>query len=191
MTKLLSTLALLVTVFSIDFSQASVPTAAFTFDTNVTEVNMNSTQASKLDRALDLVKRVIASEAFRSKVLNHTYGGRKTFKDNGGLTNLQIYNKILSGAEKLMPSKDNEMDASIEVYRENSNTVGYTMTNSSKIYMNTNFYNNYSAAEVSGNLMHEWLHKLGFKHAVSYSYSRDFSVPYAIGRIMESLAKSV
>ncbi|HXH32599.1 MAG TPA: hypothetical protein VNJ01_17510 [Bacteriovoracaceae bacterium] len=191
MTKILVTLAFLIGVFSSDFSQAAVPTEAFTFDTNVRPISMTSSQEDKLDKAADLIKRVIATEAFRNKVLNHTYGGKKTFKDNGGLTNLQIYNKILAGAEKLQPSRDNEMDIEVELYYESANVVGYTMTGSKRIYMNTKFFNSYTSVNVSGNMMHEWLHKLGFKHAVNYTYSRDFSIPYAIGNIVESLARNV
>lgn len=80
------------------------------------------------------------------------------------------------------------MDIGIKLYYENSSTVGYTTTTSKIINMNTKFFNTYSSSGVSRNMMHEWLHKLGFKHAVNYSSSRDYSVPYAIGSIMEKLA---
>jgi hypothetical protein len=39
--------------------------------------------------------------------------------------------------------------------------------------------------------MHEWLHKLGFSHATTYSESRNHSVPYAIGTIMRQIAGSL
>jgi hypothetical protein len=165
-----------------------VPTLAITFDTNITTYNFSSSQEAKIQSAEAKIRKVIGSEAFRTRVLNHSYGGVKKFVDNDGLTNLQIYNKILKGAEKLKPTSNNAMDMGVKLYYENSSTVGYTMTSSSNINMNTKFFNSYTSTQVTRNMMHEWLHKLGFGHAVSYSTSRDYSVPYGIGRIMEELA---
>ncbi len=167
----------------------TLPDGAYDFETNATLVNATSAQKSKLNKALEIIKLVIATDEFRTKILNHKYGGSKTFYDNGGLTNAQIYQKILEGAEKLQPTKDNELDMEIEMYYQSSSTVGYTMTNSKRIWVNTKFFNNYTAAGVAHNLMHEWLHKLGFKHAVSYSSSRDYSVPYAIGDLVGEIGK--
>jgi hypothetical protein len=47
----------------------------------------------------------------------------------------------------------------------------------------------YTPAEVAGNVFHEWTHKLGFGHDSRYSVSRNSSVPYALGYIMEELGK--
>lgn len=188
MTKTFFSLIAAVGFLASSASFAIVPTKAMTFDTNVTPYGTSSTQESKLQSAERKIREVIGSEAFRTAVINHTYGGRKTFKDNGGLTNTQIYLKLLDAAEKLQPTKNNTMDLGVKLYYENSDTVGFTMTNSKVINMNTKFFNTYTATQVSRNMMHEWLHKLGFKHAVSYSTSRDYSVPYAIGSIMQRLA---
>lgn len=169
-------------------SSFAVPTLAVTWDTNVLTYGMSSSQEDKIDRAEEKIRSVIASEEFRTKILNHSYGGVKKFVDSGGLSNSQIYTKILEGAEKLSPTKDNEMDLKIKIYYENSNTVGYTSTTSSYINMNTKFLNQYTSTQVTRNMVHEWLHKLGFKHAVNYSTSRNYSVPYGVGSIVEALA---
>jgi hypothetical protein len=181
-------LFLFATFFFSTSSPAAVPNLALTWDTNVTTIGMTSSQEAKIQGAERKMQAVIASDAFRTKILNHTYGGRKTFVNNNGLTNSQIYIKMLEGAEKLKPAKNNTMDLTIKTYYENSSTVGYTMTGSSTINMNTKFLNSYTSNNVSRNMIHEWLHKIGFGHAVSYSTSRDYSVPYAVGRIMEQLA---
>ena len=170
---------------------AQVPTEAYSFSTNLDLYNATSSEVDKIRDAEELIKRVIATEEFRNEILNHTYNGSKTFVDNGGYSNAQIYQKIIDGAEKLQATVDNEMDMEVEFYYENSSTVGYTNTSSKRIWVNRKFYNNYTAASCTSNLMHEWLHKLGFKHATYYSYSRDFSVPYAVGRIMSKLAATV
>lgn len=167
-----------------------LPNEAYTFDTNLQYFNFSVTRKTKILKAEDLVKLVIATEEFRTRVLNHTYNGVKTYVDNGGFSNAQIYQKILEGAESLQPAKNNAMDVEVEIYTDTtSNTVGYTYANSKRIWMNTKYFDQYTASSVSANLMHEWLHKLGFKHAVNYSTSRDYSVPYAIGRIVGDIAR--
>lgn len=154
-------------------------------------VNFSAAQESKVDKAVSLMKKVIASKTFKDKIINHTYNGKKTFVDNNGLTNTQIYQKLLDGAEKMgNTSKNNTMDVELELYYAATSTVGYTYPNSTRIWMNTKYFNNYTPIKVAGNLTHEWLHKLGFGHASSYSTSRNYSVPYAIGYLMEELAEN-
>jgi hypothetical protein len=167
----------------------SLPNAAYTFETNLTFFNTDANDDIKLNKAVEIIKQVVATEEFRSKVLNHTYGGVKTFVDNGGFSNAQIYQKILDGAETLQNTKDNEMDMEVELYYASTSTVGYTYANNKRIWVNTKFFDRYTPAGVAHNLFHEWLHKLGFGHASSYSPSRDYSVPYAIGSIVDDIGK--
>ncbi|HXH29544.1 MAG TPA: fibronectin type III domain-containing protein [Bacteriovoracaceae bacterium] len=167
-----------------------VPAEALIFETDLKIYNSTSTEYSKIRAAEDHIKRVIASEQFKDAVINHTYIGVKRFVDNDGLSNEQIYQKILDGAETLYNVKNNTMNMEVEMYYEDSSTIGHTYTSSPRIYANSKYYDNYSSTSVTANLMHEWLHKIGFKHAVSYSTSRDYSVPYAVGGIMVRLANS-
>ncbi len=187
MKKFFSVLALTLVSFS-GQTFASVPTQALTFDTNITTYSMTSSQEAKIQSAEYKIKKVVGSDAFRTKILNFTYNGMKKFNNNNGLTNTQIYQKILDGMENFKAIKNNAMDLNIKVYYENTSTVGYTTPSSSYINMNTKFFNTYTANQVAGNMTHEWLHKLGFDHATYYSPSRDYSVPYAIGKIMRDLA---
>lgn len=166
-----------------------IPTQAETFDVNITFINFTATQQDKMQRAIELIKKVVATEAFKTKVLNHTYNGKKTYVDNGGFSNAQIYQKILDGAEKLQPSKNNAMDVEVELYYAATTTVGYTYGTSKRIWVNTKYFNNYAISSVANNLFHEWLHKLGFGHAQTYSTSRDYSVPYGIGDIVAEVGK--
>lgn len=164
-----------------------LPNAAYTFDSNIKFINTSVTQQEKFDKAIEIIKKVVATEEFRSKVLNHTYNGVKTFVDNDGFSNAQIYQKILDGSESLQPTKNNTMDMEVELYYAATTTVGYTYPNTKRIWVNTKYFNTNSVEKVASNLMHEWLHKVGFGHAQSYSTSRDYSVPYAIGRMISSL----
>lgn len=154
----------------------------------VYKVNFNPAQEAKLSKAVELIKQVIRTDEFRTRVLNHTYKGKKTFVDNGGFTNEEIYQKIIDGSETMNPGKNHTMDVELELYHQATTTIGYTYPDTTRIWMNTKYFDKYTPVEVSDNLTHEWLHKLGFAHASSYSKERDFSVPYAIGYLMEELA---
>ncbi len=168
---------------------SGVPNQALTWDADIYFANFNATQEKKVTDAVALMKKVIASEEFKTRVLEYTYNGKKQFVDNGGFTNAQVYQKILDGAETLQPTKNNKLDVELELYYSLSSTIGYTYANSTRIWMNTKYFNSYTPVNISDNLMHEWMHKLGFSHASSWSASRDHSVPYAIGYLMEELAK--
>lgn len=169
--------------------EGEVPEEAYHFDASVKFMNFDTDQAKKVETAIDIIKKVIASAEFRTHVLNFTYNGKRTFVDNGGLTNEQIYLKLLKGAEKLLPEENYEMDLELELYYSSKSTVGYTYPNTVRIWMNTKFFNVFTPAQVAGNVFHEWTHKLGFDHASSYSVSRDSSVPYALGYLMRDLGK--
>lgn len=170
---------------------AGTPAQALSFQTNVDLLTeFTATQEEKYNAAVTMVKKVVATEAFRTKVLNHTYNGVKQFVDNRGRTNAQIYQTILDAAESLQPSKNNTMNVGVKLYYENNSVVGYTNGSITYINVNTKFFNGYDANEVAGNLFHEWLHKLGYGHSASATASRPYSVPYAIGYIVRTLGKN-
>lgn len=166
-----------------------LPIGALTFDVEVQLFNFDSVQQDKMERAIEIIKLVVATEEFRNKILNHSYNGKTTFVDNGGFTNAQIYQKILEGAEALQPTRNNTIDAEIELYYAATNIVGYTYPSSKRIWVNSKYFTSYTAAGVAHNLFHEWMHKLGFNHATTWSESRDYSVPYAVGSIIGLIGK--
>lgn len=165
-----------------------VPNLALTWDARIKFIDFSTTQENKVQDAVDLIKQVIASEEFKNAILNHKYKGKKTFVDNGGLSNAQIYKKILESSEKLNPKKNNMMDVTLVTYRESANVIGYTMPSVNKIWMNTRYLNNFTPRQVASNLFHEWLHKLGFKHDFERTPERPYSVPYAVGYLVKKLA---
>lgn len=172
-----------------EIQSSGVPQAALNFEVNIKLDNFDATQEDKILIAADLIKKVVATEEFKLKILNHRVNGKKTFIDNGGLSNAEIYKKILEGSEKLKPAADNEMDLDLEVFRRNDDTVGYTYPNVIKVWMNEKFLNRHAPYKVTTNMMHEWLHKLGFKHAQKKTATRKYSVPYAVGYLVAKLAK--
>jgi hypothetical protein len=103
------------------------------------------------------------------------------FNWNDGLTNRQVYDRIISGNETLNPGNDNTANVVLRIDRRRSRgIIGYTYPNTVTQWVYSWFLNS-SYREVSGNLSHEWTHKLGFDHAFRYSWDRQFTVPYAIG----------
>ena len=167
-----------------------VPTAALNFETNIKLDNeFTASQEDKIQAAEDLIKKVIASDEFKDRVLNHRFKGRKAFNDNQGLSNAEIYKRIIEGSERLTPGVDNQMDLSLEVFRANSNTVGYTMPSELRVWMNEKFLDKNKPYKVTTNMVHEWLHKLGFKHAQAATPTRKYSVPYAVGYLVRDLAR--
>jgi hypothetical protein len=170
-----------------DYS-GDVPNEALTFTTHLSFDNFSSAQEAKVNQAAELVRKVIASREFKDAIINFTYNGVRSFVDNGGNTNEEVYQRILDGAETLQPILNNAMDVELQLYTDSSTVIGYTFADSPRIWMNTKYFDTYTPVQISDNLTHEWLHKLGFTHADTWSDSRDHSVPYAIGYLVESLA---
>lgn len=170
-------------------TQAPAPVQAQTFDIRADLIDFNADHETKVYQAFDIIKRVVATDEFKKRVLNKTFNGKKTYVDNNGLTNEQIYKKILEASEKLTPGKNNTMDLSLATYFTNDPVIGYTMPNIKTIYMNRRYLTNFQPNEVAMNIFHEWLHKVGFKHSYENNSARPHSVPYAVGYIMRDLAK--
>jgi ssRNA-specific RNase YbeY (16S rRNA maturation enzyme) len=167
------------------------PEAAITFKTNGVNYigSMTSSQVRKFDKALEVVRLVITTNEFKNRVLNHKYNGKKQFANNNGLTNSQIYKAILEAAETFKRAKNNTMDMGVELYTASNTVVGYTYPSSTQIWVNTKYFNMYTAAGVAHNLVHEWLHKLGYGHDASSTARRPYSVPYAIGYIVKDIGQ--
>ncbi len=139
--------------------------------------------------ALRRARIVLNSKAFRTKVMNHTHNGKKTFVDNNGQTNEEVYQTIMEGAETLLPEIDNEMDLDITLYYKNNSTVGYTYTDTTRIWVNNKFFAGYTLGQVANNAVHEWTHKIGYGHSFYNNADRPFSVPYAVGEIVEEISR--
>jgi len=148
--------------------------------------NFKSSDQERVLQALDAIAEVVQSEKFRQAVLGFKNNrGKQEFLENNGLSNAQIHELLLEGAERLRPVPDRTLDLDITWYYKNNRTVGYTYKSSNRIWVNSKFYRRYSVPQMSRNLFHEWTHKMGFGH-VRYS-NRPWTVPYGLGKKMEAL----
>ncbi len=127
-----------------------------------------------------MLELVVNSWEFRQELL------ALALTSTGGMDNAKIYNLVINGAEILSPESDYEADISVHAYRKRGSVVGYTYASTEKTFLNLNFFRKYDYSQVASNLMHEWLHKLGFGHK---SASEHTSVPYAVGYLAGRLVK--
>ena len=172
-----------------DRDTGDLPPLALTLTAQLDILNFLQSEEEKINQAVEIIRLVVGTQEFRRRILNHTFEGKKIFVDNRNLTNQEIYQKILDGAERLSPNRNNRIDAEVELYYESANVVGYTYPNSKRIWVNRKYFSTFTPAGVAHNLFHEWLHKLGFDHAANWSIARDYSVPYAVGNIVGDIGK--
>lgn len=167
-----------------------VPKDAYTFDFNVKTIRMSRTKEKKIDNSIDILREIFASPEFKRRILSHKFRGHYQFNMNKGLSNYQIYRRLLRGIERLHPYENNAMDVEVELYTDlQSQVVGFTNPRTRRIWMNTKYFNKNTPAQVASHLTHEWLHKLGFDHEKGRCHDRKYSVPYAIGYIVRDMAK--
>jgi hypothetical protein len=131
---------------------------------------------------MHLLEKVLNTVEFRDRLL------AMKFTNNLGKTNLQIYNKILSGSETLSSETDYEIDIDVQMYHENNRVVGWTKPSVIWTKLNRKFFNQYNYAEIACNAFHEWLHKIGFDHSSARDHK---SIPYSLGYLVEDMIKEM
>lgn len=170
--------------------------------------NLGKAQKKKFVKALALLEPVLNSQEFKKRVLSyvrpgHTEPGyQKNYlwsNESERLTPSQIYDIIKEGNEKTIPNSKNEMNLNSWVkvckwYEKPltwcSKVVGSTSPSSSKlIRLNWKFYAQFEANQMVANLVHEWLHLLGFLHGPSSTMRME--VPYIVGQIAGEIAKEL
>tara|TARA_B100001971_G_scaffold215195_1_gene260333 strand:- start:163323 stop:163976 length:654 start_codon:yes stop_codon:yes gene_type:complete len=138
-------------------------------------------------QAIELVELIVNSETFKEQVIGYmNTSGQRAFTRNEGLSNEEVYLRLMEGREVLDQETPGEMNLYIQQYnRWWSKVIGYTKIGKSKwIWVNWKFYKNFDASEIAGNVVHEWIHLMGFYHD---SASDHDSVPYAVGYIARNL----
>ncbi|MBF0298718.1 MAG: hypothetical protein HQK51_08360 [Oligoflexia bacterium] len=160
------------------------------FEVALTLTNFTPIRERKAFKAAEIIQQVLNSKEFKEQLINFTYNNEKQFANNEDLTNEEIYEKIISGEEVLISGLNYQMDLVVSsYYKKFTSTVGYTYPNINKIYVNAKFYDHYNPAQIAGNFVHEWCHKLGFIHDYNRTARRAYSVPYAVGYIVEKLGE--
>lgn len=154
------------------------------------EVNFNRGSVyDTMMKAIEMVEIIVNSETFKEKVIGYINStGVRSYTRNEGLTNEEIYLRLMNGKEVLDRNTPGEMNLYIQQYnRWWSKVIGYTKIGTSKfMWVNWKFYKNFAASEMASNIVHEWIHLMGFYHD---SASDHDSVPYAVGYITRHLVE--
>lgn len=164
-------------------------------------INFSEEQLTILRKLLLEVCPMFTDERFREAVCNYSWVEtyRKWFKkysiphntyQGTNLTNEQVYEKLISGADSINPIQDRDIDISLTLYFKNNSVIGYTYPSTTMIWVNSKFFNyrlktREGRAGVVANIVHEYMHKVGFDHSYKWTAVRQHSVPYAVGNIAE------
>src|SRR5690606_10221987 len=142
-------------------------------------------QKEKFEEALALMETVMNSEEFKAKVIGYVNSsGERTYNKNflwnesdKRLTNEDVYQIIMNGNEKMRPDTDGEMNFNSWVKKcsglENlgiwcRKVIGSTTPHTDHmIKLNWNFYKKFETHQMVANMVHEWIHLLGFLHGNS------------------------
>ncbi len=98
---------------------------------------------------------------------------------------------MMEAAESLpaQTAPNHVLDFWAATYYTRKGVIGYTNQSTKTVYMNTRFLNmsDYTAGDVAANILHEWMHKLGFDHDFNSTGRRPCSVPYGSGNIVDNI----
>lgn len=168
-----------------------VPVEATTFETDIRAEGLSADQEMDVEKAAEIIKKVVASQEFKDRVLNHTVNGVKTFLNNNGLSNEEIYQKILEAAESDNLAKDNVMELEFELIPQKTTLrtrIYQIISGIKKIFFFLNLFQNTTPAGVAQQLFQQWLGKIGFALPESSS-SENFSVQTAVAKIIGELGQ--
>lgn len=160
-------------------------------------------QKAKFERALEIMEEVINSEEFKIKVIGYERNGNRSYQKNylwndsqRRLSNEDIYEIIMNGDEKMRPGTPGEMNFNSWVRVCNRlqmatiwcrQVIGSTTPDTDHmIKLNWTFYRNFETHQMVSNMVHEWIHLLGFLHGNDRITEE---VPYVVGGIAGAVAK--
>lgn len=150
----------------------------------------------KVHAAQNILNKILNNEKFKDRVLKFTTDGlfrfhyRRSFLGNWidkPYTNKQVYEILTKNADD---SGLKQIDLNLEMLPGgNVEQLGFTNPDTHLIYTYSNWFNNLSLAGYTSHLVHEWCHQLGFNHDNKLTDKTEYSVPFGIGKIAESIAR--
>jgi hypothetical protein len=142
--------------------------------------NFTPEEKEKFLKALEEATKIINSPEFKQRALN------LKLEQALGYNSLEIYQKFMSGSDKFNTVSDKDIDVHITMFYSFRNTVGYTYPTTWFTWINRKFFSRFNEAEIAGNVVHEYMHNLGFGH----NSPRDKnSVPYAYGYLVRDMIR--
>lgn len=156
----------------------------------ITEINMDANRmdekegAEKLSEVAWEMHQILNSTMFRDQVLKMgpKPGEKSKWKD---ASNMEIYKRIMSGADDIDETEDNKIDLVVDDYYSPMRVIGYMVPGKRPIWVNTKFFNGRSNKLVGSNLCHEYGHHVGFRHGSKRTPERKTSIAYQLNDIYE------
>ena len=171
-------------------NEEEVPVEAITFETEIKTEGLSVEEEIKIQEAEEIIKRVVASSEFKDRILNHTVNGIKTFLNNNGYSNEEIYQKILEAAESDNLRKDNKMELSLEVVSQTGQSRIYRILNGiKKVFFFFNLFKKTTPAGIAQSLFQQWLGKIGFNR--TENVTSQLSVQEAVSKIIGELGQKL
>jgi hypothetical protein len=140
--------------------------------------NFSDKERNKFNEALVKTEHALNHKEFDRRILAHK------FEQQNSKSNYEILLMLKSGADKFNTLSDKDLDVYITLYYSRKNTIGYTYPNTYWTWINRKFFSSFNHASIGGNVVHEYVHNLGFGHR---SPKDSNSVPYAIGYIVRDM----
>ena len=160
-------------------------------------IGFNTAQQQIMYGAIKKFEQVMNSDELKNMILNYSCSLGNQFADNQNLSNQQIFEKIFAGEEDYQAGTDYTADLFLVLVPKRkplfsrNPAIGYGRPKQKEIYTYSWWFNGTQDYEYAGHIAHEWSHKVGFDHSFGPTPTRDFSVPYAFGNIIEKLAKKI
>ena len=148
----------------------------------------------RVRESAQIMAKVLNSSEFQNEVLKFTcpLTGKNEFLDRDGLPLQQTPGEVLEtirlGREDDSSSSNSTADIRVRLEFHWLEVGHYT---DGWIVQNTRVVSGMKAAEISGNLTHEWMHALGFEHSYKRSKAWPCTVPYAVGALAGAIAEKL
>lgn len=138
------------------------------------------------DRLLFIMKHDKFKDAFLNMPRDYWLQGETSKLKN--LSNLEIYNLLMSGKEEWNNEVDYEIDLIVDdfVGKIWSKVVGYMNPGKPTVYVNTRFFDTMTKRKVCSNFAHEWFHTMGARHGGKMFR---LSLAYFMNTVIEKLYK--
>ena len=176
--------------------------------------NLTAEERNKAQRSMAYAVEALSSPEFKNWVLGYewiqTYttgrfwrrvthtkrmeGFRYNWLSDGApLTRKALYDIVMRAKElKLGEADDEQVDVFLEIDRGSSRSViGYTNPGTVWQWVYAWFFRSVNEAEAAGNIIHEWLHKIGFDHEFKDNGLRRYTFVYAAGDKVEEMVQKM
>lgn len=142
-------------------------------------------RVQRLARLGKSLEKIINSPEFKTKLLMSHYLGKPGFASTKK-TPSEVFKMVLEASE-LRTKVDHRLDLKIIVLKGKRGVLGWTNPSTSKIWMNSRYFDNRQDSGLVGTMLHEASHKLGLGHDFKRTARRPYSAPYVLGTIAAQL----